>query len=168
MVIVAVTSRFLIVKGNNKKDKMHFDYGKIDGYNLTVKKGVHFSDAIDINNVLIVNPTLIDKVATKKIKNKFDRLISVMQMVCEEDDTDTDDGYRIALDEAYKLKMELVNKYRKFITQEKLELMIQKIEILEEMNGFLHIKNSIYKTVSDKIYESKYKSFFLSYSTGKT
>ncbi len=130
---MAVTSRFLIVKGNDKNDKMHFNYGKFDGYNLTVKKGVHFSDAIDVNRVLIVNPTLIDKVATKKINNKFDRLISVMQMVCEEDDdTDTGEGYRIALDEANKLKMELLNKYRKFISEEKLSLMIKKIEILED------------------------------------
>lgn len=130
---MAVTSRFLVVKGNDKKDKMHFNYGKFDGYNLTIKKGVHFSDAIDVNNVLIVNPTLIDKVATKKINNKFDRLISVMQMVCEEeDDTDTGEGYQIALDEANKLKMELLNKYHKFIAQEKLELMIKKIEILED------------------------------------
>ena len=33
-------------------------YDKLDGYNLTMKKDVHFADAIDINRVIIINPTL--------------------------------------------------------------------------------------------------------------
>ena len=36
------------------------------------------------------------------------------------------------------------------------ELNRPKVEILGEMNGFLHIKNSVYKTVSDKIFASKF------------
>ncbi len=31
-----------------------------------------------------------------------------------------------------------------------------KVKILEKMNGFLHIKNSIYKTISDKIYQRRF------------
>ena len=40
--------------------------------------------------------------------------------------------YRIALDEAEKLKQKLLNKYKKFLAEEKLELMIKKIKILED------------------------------------
>ena len=130
---MAVTSRFLIVKEKNSKDIKYFDYDKLEGYNLTTKKDVHFSDAIDINRVIIINPTFIDKVATKKINAKFNKLINMMQIVCEVGDEDeSGEGYRIALDEANKLKMELWNKYKKFISEEKLELMIKKIEILED------------------------------------
>ena len=130
---MAVTSRFLIVKENDAKDVKSFDYNKLDGYNLTTKKNVHFADAIDINRVIIVNPSFIDRVATKKINSKFTRLINMMQIVCEVGDEDeSGEGYRLALDEAYRLKMELLNKYKKFIAEEKLELMIKKIEILED------------------------------------
>jgi len=52
-----------------------------------------------------------------------------MSYVCEVED-ETGEGYRIALDEANKLQMELINKYRKYIEEEKLELMLKKIEIL--------------------------------------
>ena len=130
---MAVTSRFLIVKEKGSKDIKYFDYDKLEGYNLTTKKNVHFSDAIDINRVIIINPSFIDKIATKKINAKFNKLINMMQIVCEVgDDDESGEGYRIALDEAEKLKMELWNKYKKFISDEKLELMIKKIEILED------------------------------------
>ncbi len=130
---MAVTSRFLIVKEKNSKDIKYFDYNKLDGYNLTTKKDVHFADAIDVNRVIIINPTFIDKIATRKINTKFNKLINMMQVVCEVGDEDeSGEGYRIALDEAEKLKMELWNKYKKFISEEKLELMIKKIEILED------------------------------------
>lgn len=130
---MAVTSRFLIVKEKDSKEIKYFDYDKLDGYNLTTKKDVHFADAIDINRVIIINPTFIDKIATKKINAKFERLINMMQVVCDVGDEDeSGEGYRIALDEANKLKMELWNKYKRFISQEKLDLMIKKIEILED------------------------------------
>lgn len=130
---MAVLSRFLVVKNKDKKDIKYFDYNKLDGYNLTAKKDVHFADAIDVNRVVIINPSFIEKVATKKINNKFDKLINMMQVVCEVGDEDeSGEGYRIALNEASKLKTELWNKYRKFIAEKKLSLMIKKIEILEE------------------------------------
>ncbi len=130
---MAVLSRFLVVKNKDKKDIKYFDYNKLDGYNLTAKKDVHFADAIDVNRVVIINPSFIEKIATKKINNKFEKLINMMQIVCEVGDEDeSGEGYRIALNEASKLKTELWNKYRKFIAEKKLALMIKKIEILED------------------------------------
>ena len=130
---MAVISRFLVVKNKDEKDIKYFDYDKLDGYNLTIKKNVHFADAIDVNRVIIINPTFIDKVATRKINTKFNKLINMMQVVCEVGDEDeSGEGYRIALDEASKLKQELWNKYRKFISEEKLSLIMKKIEILED------------------------------------
>lgn len=130
---MAVISRFLVVKNKDEKDIKYFDYDKLDGYNLTIKKDVHFVDAIDVNRVIIINPTFIDKIATKKLNTKFNKLINMMQIVCEVGDEDeSGEGYRIALDEAARLKSELWNKYRKFISEEKLSLMLKKIEILED------------------------------------
>ena len=130
---MAVISKFLVVKNKDEKDIKYFDYDKLDGYNLTIKKDVHFADAIDVNRVIIINPTFIDKIATRKINTKFNKLINMMQVVCEVGDEDeSGEGYRLALDEAEKLKQELWNKYRKYISEEKLALMVKKIEILED------------------------------------
>ncbi|MBR4671887.1 MAG: hypothetical protein IKO78_01635 [Bacilli bacterium] len=144
---MAESSRFLIVKEKDSKEIKYFDYDKLDGYNLKMKKDLHFMDAIDVNRVIIINPSFIDKVVTRKINAKFDRLINMIQIICENDDDESGEGYRIALDEANKLKMELWNKYRKYLAKEKLDLMIKKIEILEdELNLRLNVlMNSLYE-----------------------
>lgn len=144
---MAESSRFLIVKEKDSKEIKYFDYDKLDGYNLKAKKDLHFMDAIDVSRIIIINPSFIEKIATKKINAKFDRLINMIQVICDNDDDDTGEGYRIALDEANKLKMELWNKYKKYLAKEKLDLMIKKIEILEdELNLRLNIlMNSLYE-----------------------
>ena len=132
----------------NSKEIKYFDYDKLDGYNLKAKKDLHFMDAIDVNRIIIINPSFIEKIATKKINAKFDRLINMIQVVCDnEEDDETGEGYRIALDEANKLKMELWNKYKKYISEEKLDLMTKKIEILEdELKLRLNVlMNSLYE-----------------------
>ena len=130
---MAVTSRFYIVKNEKEKKAKSFNGKKIEGYHLTTKGNVHFSDGIDISSIIITDPNLINKVATKKIKSKFDRLISMMQIVCEVGDEDeSGEGYLIALNEDEKLRMELWNKYRNLISEKKLELMLKKIAILED------------------------------------
>ncbi len=130
---MAVVSRFRVVKEDKNKNIEKIGANTLDGYNLTIKKGVHFADGVDIDRLVLVNPIFIDKIASKKINSKFDRLINMMQVVCEVGDEDeSGDGYKIALDEAEKLKMQLWNKYRKYISESKLELMVKKIEILED------------------------------------
>lgn len=130
---MAITSRFLVVKDNNTREIRYFDYDKLDGYKLKGKKDIKFIDAINIDRMIIINPSFIDKIATRKINTKFEKLIKMMQLVCEVGDDDpSGETYRLALDEADKLKRELINKYRKLISEEKLELMLKKIGILED------------------------------------
>ena len=148
---MAINQRFLIVKEKDSKEIKYFDYDKLDGYNLRAKENIHFADAVDISRMIIINPTFIDKIATKKINAKFDKLINMMSFVCENED-ESGEGYRIALDEANKLQMELINKYKKYIEDEKLELMLKKIEILSgELNLRLNvIMNSLEKEEKNK------------------
>lgn len=130
---MAVSNRFLVVKEKDSKEIKYFDYDKLDGYNLKAKKDLHFLDGIDVNRIIIINPSFIEKIATKKINAKFDKLINMVQVVIDVGDEDeSGEGYKIALDEAEKLKRELWNKYKKYVAEEKLELMTKKIEILED------------------------------------
>jgi len=149
---MAINQRFLIVKEKNSKEIKYFDYDKLDGYNLKAKENVHFEDAIDVSRMIIINPTFIEKIATKKLNAKFDKLINMMSFVCEMDEDDeTGEGYRIALNEANKLKMELINKYKKYLDEQKLELMLKKIEILEdELKLRLDVLMKSYQETNEK------------------
>lgn len=128
-----INQKFLVVKDNDSKEIRYFDYDKIRGYNLFAKDNMHFEDAIDVNRIIIIKPTFIEKIATKKMNKKFQNFINMVSVVCDMESADeTGEAYQIALDEANKLRMEILNKYKKYITKEKLELMLKKISIIEE------------------------------------
>ena len=123
--------RFLVVKNKDSKDIKYFEYDKISGYNIKPNPNLKFQDAINVNRMILINPSLIEKMIDKKIKRKFDYLINLLSVVYENDD-DTGTGLQLALDEAEKFRMELINKYKKYINEEKIELMLKKISILED------------------------------------
>lgn len=126
-------NRFLVVKKKNSKEITYFDYDKLNGYQLRAKNDVKFEDAINISRIIIINPSFCEKLADHRISYKFENFINLITIVCENDDEGTaDEGYRLALNEASRLRMELINKYRKYINDEKLELYLKKISILED------------------------------------
>lgn len=123
--------RFLVVKNKDSKDIKYFEYDKISGYNIKPNPNLKFQDAINVNRMILINPSLIEKMVDKKIKRRFDYLINLLSIVYENDDG-TGDGLQLALDEAEKFRNELCNKYRQYLKEEKYELLLKKISILED------------------------------------
>lgn len=123
--------RFLVVKNKDSKDIKYFEYDKISGYNIKPNPKLKFQDAINVNRMILINPSLIEKMVDKKIKRRFDYLINLLSVVYENEDG-TGDGLQLALDEAEKFRNELCNKYRQYIKEEKFELLLKKIAILED------------------------------------
>ena len=91
---MSMKEKFLIVKDEETKEIRYFDYEKIKGYNLQAKKNIHFQDSIDVSRMIIIKPTFIEKIATKKINAKFDRLINLVSMVCDQEDDEKDRNIR--------------------------------------------------------------------------
>ena len=123
-------SKFLIVKDKDSKVVKYFDYDKIDGYNLKAKKNTNFFDDINVSRVIIINPSFSEKIARKKMDAKFEKLLTMMNIVLEEDETG--EGLDIVLDEANKFRMEIINKYKKFIADRDLDIMLKKLDIIEK------------------------------------
>jgi len=128
---MAIDQRFLIVKTKDSKEIKYFEYDKINGYNLTSKPTARFEDAINVSRMIIINPSLIEKIVDKKLKKKFDQLITMVTIVCEDNDQ-SGEGYALALTEVAKFRTELVNKYRQYLEEEKYELILKKIAILDD------------------------------------
>lgn len=118
---------YLIKKDNKKKTIIYMEYD-LNGYIFHPKKR---SEAhIDIEKIVIVNPSLIDKILTIKFNKAFQKISNVILKIIEDDDTDND-AVLIALDEVSRLKSIILNKYQKFLTLEKEEQFLKKIRILE-------------------------------------
>jgi len=122
--------KYLIVKEKNDKSITYFEYDNMEGYDLSPKKNVKIKDAINVNKVVIINPSLAEKVAKKKMDLKFRKLLQVLNIIFETDD-DTGTAYREGLNEISKLRTELQNKYRKHLNAEEVDLMEKKLGILE-------------------------------------
>lgn len=123
--------KYLIIKEKNDKSVTYFEYDKMEGYDLSPKKGVKIQDAINVNKVVIINPSLAQKVAKKKIDLKFRKLLQLLNIIFETDD-DTGTAYREGLNEISKIRLELNNKYRKHLEEEEATLMEKKLDILED------------------------------------
>lgn len=122
--------RYFVVKEKSSKSITYFEYDKMEGYDLSPKKGMKIEDAINVNKVVIINPSLAEKVAKKKMDLKFRKLIQLLNIIFETDD-DTGTAYREGLNEVSKLRVELLNKYRKHLSDEEVDLMDKKLGILE-------------------------------------
>lgn len=123
--------KYYVVKEKNSKVITYFEYDKMEGYDLSPKKGVKIEDAINVNKVVIINPSLAEKVAKKKLDLKFRKLLQLLNIIFETDD-DTGTAYYQGLNEVSKLRMELLNKYRKHLEEEEASLIEKKLDILEQ------------------------------------
>ncbi|MBE6141175.1 MAG: hypothetical protein E7172_06610 [Firmicutes bacterium] len=123
---------YLIVKEKNKKAITYFEYDQINGFNMTSKnKNIKLKDAINVNKMVIINPSFIEKLITKKINLKMKKLIDLIANIYESDDDDPAGSLMLALNEVEKFKREMINRYIDYMTKEQLKLLDKKIKILE-------------------------------------
>lgn len=122
--------RYHIIKNKEDKSITYFEYDKMEGYDLSPKKGIKIEDAINVQKIVIINPTLANKVAKKKFNIKFKKLVSLLNVIFETDD-ESGSAYHQGLDEVNRLRMELINKYKKHLETSEFETMEKKLDILE-------------------------------------
>ena len=76
---------YLVVKEKNKKTINYFEYEKLAGFNMTSKnKNIKLKDAINVNKMIIINPSFIEKLINKKIDNYRELLNKSLKYLKEE------------------------------------------------------------------------------------
>ena len=144
--------RYLVVKEKNKKAITYFEYDKLDGFNMIAKnKNIKLRDAINVNKMVIINPTFIEKLINKKINSKIKKLIDLISTIYESEDDDPAGSLMQALNEVEKFKREMINKYLNYMSKEQVDLLEKKINILET-----EVMNHAYKLNEQKfsLYEN--------------
>lgn len=130
-----------------KKDKksgevIYLEYDKIKGYNITPKSNIY--DAITVNKIVFVNPSLSEKIIKKKISIKLKNLLKYLEDIDNSGSTD-EDGVRQSLMDAERLKLMILNEYRKYLGNTYQSLTLKKIQIIINQ---LRIK--LYNIINDK------------------
>lgn len=122
--------RYLVVKKKDSKELTYFEYDKLEGYDVTPKKNKPFQDSIQVNKMILINESLIQKMIQKKLNKRFQKLLCDVNLLFESDD-ETGTGLREVLNQLERFKMEVKNKYRKYMEKEELLLLGKKLSILQ-------------------------------------
>ncbi len=112
----------------NKKtgEIVYFEYEKIKGYPITPKTKIE--DAIEVSKIMFVNPSLKEKLIKKKVEIKIRYLLKLLEII----DTDGSDEGTIkqSIIEAEKLRVNILNRYIKYLGNTFGSYSIKKINII--------------------------------------
>ena len=146
-------THYLIIKEKNKKAITYFEYTNLNGFNMTSKnKNIKLKDAINVNKMIIINPSLIEKLIDKRINTKLRKLIEFILGIYDES-TDPSGTLMLALNEVEKFKREIINKYIAYLNKEQLKNLDKKIKYLEQ-----EVTMKSYYMNEQRIFESEYET----------
>lgn len=139
-------NKYFVVK--NKKDYSitYFEYEKVKGYDLQ-PKNVKIKDAIDVKSMIIINPSLIEKLAFRKVNLKFQRIVKMLMFILSSDNDDTSgETYRQALNEINKLRLEILVHYKSKLKEEDFVEFNKKLDLLmQELNVRMYYLQNMYE-----------------------
>ena len=144
-------SNYFISRDIQSGEVVYLEYNK-NGYKVSPK--TKKKDAIEVNKIVFVSPSLTEKLLKKKINNKISKLLLELNTFYEEDSSDPDsEGIRVRdmLKEAEKLKLNLINNYKTYLDGNYTGLTLKKLQII--IDGY----NSRMQAIVDK----KQKQMFM-------
>lgn len=116
-----------ILKQNGEKKELFSGDVDFNGYKFNSKRS---KNIIKVSNVTVVDPKMINEILTIKFNRRFKKLLTLVSAVLNDTDA-TDADTALALDEVQLVKEILLNRYQKFLNQEKEELFLKKLRVLE-------------------------------------
>ena len=137
---------YTVAKSNMGGELVILDYNKMDGYHVTPKSSIAYP-GIKVNSLVIVKPSFIEKVLKKKVQIKLDYYLKYLISLVDDDDTsDT----RKALNDLVRYKEIVEYKYRKYLDDRYINVLLKKIALLERE---LKSKAMYQKEREDKLYK---------------
>lgn len=122
---------YTIVKEQNNGEKVYIDYTKFNGYKVRPKNNVKYN-GVKVNSLVILKPSFIEKILKKKVKRKLDFYLQYIISLMDNDEEDGNVGnLKLALDDLARYKSIVEYKYRKYLDQKYINLLLKKMDILE-------------------------------------
>ena len=137
---------YYIYKKGNDRQIIYLDYDKLKGFGFSPKNNVKY-DGIVVNKMVIIKPSMIEKVLRRKIKKKLDLYLKLIIRFIESDDSSDGETLREALNDLTRYKNIIEYKYKKYMDEKYLKILLKKIALLEyELNSkFISIENYQYE-----------------------
>lgn len=137
---------YTVARLKSNKEMIVVNYDKFDGYKVTPKNNINYP-GIKVSSLIIIKPSLIEKVLKRKVRIKLDYYLKYLIAVADNDDaTDA----RKALNDLARYKEIVEYKYRKYLDDRYINVLLKKIAVLERE---LKAKAVYQKVRVDKLYE---------------
>ena len=117
---------YYLQKNSKTGEILYLEYEKIKGYPITPKTKIE--DAIEVNKIVFVNPGLREKLIKKKVEIKLRYLINFLESA--EDTGQNEGSIENALMDAEKLRINILNRYVKYLGNSYASYSIKKIKII--------------------------------------
>ena len=118
-----------VVKNNNFNGKStNLNTHKLEGLEIHPKNQLHYD--VEVNSMLVVNQKYIEKLLRKKTKRKLDYCLRYIVALMESDEEDPNNA-QLVLDDLAHYRSIIEYKYRKFLDEKYVNLLLQKIDMLE-------------------------------------
>lgn len=117
--------KYFISKSNYNGEVIFINVDKINGYKISPKKDLKY-DGIKVNEMVVIKPSMIEKIIKRKIKIKLDSYLKFILY-----GTDDDDDTRKALGDLERYKLVINNKYSIYLDDKYLFLLNKKIGTIE-------------------------------------
>jgi len=148
-------SNYYLHKDNLSGEILYLEYDKIEGYDITPKTLIE--DAIKVNKIILVNPSLSEKLIRKKVEIKIRSLIHKLDEIENDVDGGDEGAIKATLMDAERLKLIILNNYRKYLGNTYGSFSIKKVQIIINQ---LRIK--LYNKVSQRrIYNDLNNLYYL-------
>ena len=137
---------YYVCKKGDDRQIIYLDYDKLKGFGFSPKNNVKY-DGIVVNKMVIIKPSMIEKVLRKKIKRKLDLYLKLIIKFIESDDSSSGDTLREALNDLSRYKNIIQYKYKKYLDEKYLKILLKKIALLEyELNSkFMNLEQYNYE-----------------------
>lgn len=135
---------YYVCKKGNNTEIVYFDYNKLKGFGFLPKNNVKY-DGIVVNKMVVIKPSMIEKVLKRKIKRKLDLYLKLIIKFIDSEDATDSGALREALNDLSRYKNIIEYKYRKYLDEKYLKILLKKITILEyELNSKLLNLNEMF------------------------
>ncbi len=129
--MASINKRYLIVRNMEEKTIKYLEYDPNEGYQIYPKGNVRFEDAINVDKMVLISPTLISKMINKKASKRINYLLKLLNFI-DNNEEEAPDALDLALDEVYKFRQEIINKYHRHLNEEEEMILNNKISIIED------------------------------------
>ena len=119
---------YYLKKDNKTGEVLYLEFDKIDGYNVTPK--TKLEDAIKVDKIVFVNPGLSEKVIRKKIEIKIRGFLKILEDIDNDPAGGDEDGRKRSLMDAERLKLMILNEYKRYLGNTYGSYSIKKIQII--------------------------------------